>query len=273
MRSELELPRKKGSLLLGYSSGSTNSINIEHTSTGYAHNMALAPLRIAVFDNEDCYSKSLPDYEIWLGQLAQEFIQQVGNPLCALKGFVSLAKDQSLPDYQPLIEQEITQIEQALKMFTAIAGSQYEVTEPVDLRELTAQIIYDFTNQAVGKSVWVTLPFPSQSLKINANSDRLKLALTQVLNNALEASKPGDVIDIHLQKDLNQVGLTIINTDHEPWIGDLAADFRPFFTTKPGHSGLGLWLANRILQSYGGQLKIKGKDQLVITTISLPLLR
>lgn len=265
------MPRKKGSHLRGNSCGSTNSINIVYDPSSYNQNVALAPLCIADFDNTSSYSKALPNYELWLGQLAQEFIQQVGNPLCALKGFIYLAKDQGFTDYQLLIEQEITQIEQALKMFTAIAGGQYEIAELIDLSELTAQLVTDFSNQAVHNSVWVTIPYPSQAVKIRVNREQLKLALFQVLNNALEASQPGDVIDISLQKDLKQVSLIITNTIHKPWIENPSADFHPFHTNKPGHSGLGLWLTNRILSNYGGQLKIKSKESLVTTIISLPL--
>lgn len=267
------MPRKKEGRLFGNSGHSTNSIDINHGSPIYTQNVALAPFIIADFDTKDIYPDLLPDYENWLAQLAEEFIHQVGNPLCALKGFISLAKDQGLTDYQTLIEQEIMQIEQALRMFTAIAGSQYEVTEPVDLRELVDQVVNEFINQAIGKSVWVTLSCGSQQLKATTNREKLQLALTQLLNNALEASCPGDVIDIRLSKELNRACLTISNTADEPWSHNLSSHFRPFYSTKQGHSGLGLWLTNRILSSYGGQLIIKSKDQLVTTTISLPLFR
>jgi len=267
------LPRKKGHRPVGINSGSPNSISIKHSSSTYTQNVAYAPLVLAEFDNATYITPTAIDYELWLGRLAEEFVHQVGNPLCALKGFVALAAEagSDLAAYHPLIQVELEQIEKALKLFSIIAGNHYETVTKIDLRELITDIIGQFTPLAIKRGVWVTLPHPPSPIHVQANPEKLELALTQILNNALEASQPGEVIDLRLHKMLAQAWISVTNSSTQPLPAGWGDTFQPFFTTKPEHLGLGLWLADRIARSYKGRINIESRDLLVTTTISLPL--
>lgn len=268
------MPRKKGNRSAAIAIDSTNSTTAKQGSSIYSQNLAIAPLRLAEFDNNKYSSRSRDNCAFLFERLAEEIVHQVGNPLCALKGFITLASQQEkgLPVYLPLIEQEISHIEDTLKLFSIIAGSQYELSEILDLRELLAETVSRFTPQAIGRGVWVTLPYPVQPIMIKANPDRMSVAIRQLLNNALEASNCGDVIDIRLVKKNRQVTLSITNSSSEPLPPELARGFKPFFTTKSGHAGLGLWLAHRVANSYEGCVKIEDRDHLITASLSLPLI-
>ncbi|MGE5380808.1 MAG: sensor histidine kinase [Methylocystaceae bacterium] len=265
------MPRKEGSRSAGKSPYSTNTFIADQSYQFYNQSAALATLTIAENNNHLFYS----DWEALLGQLAEEFVHQVGNPLCALKGFIALGaqNDSNFGPWAELIEQEIEQIEKTLKTFSLLAGHPYEKAETMDLRLLIADIITRFTPLAIAKGVWLTLPYPAHPLRVQVSHERLGVALIQLLNNALEASNPGGVIDISLHNTVNQARISITNTTSEPLPGSLLSRPQPFLSTKPDHSGLGLWLANRIAGSYGGQVKIENRDTVVTATISLPLIR
>jgi len=269
------LPRKKGSRLLGIHTSSTKLLTMEHGSSIYNQNVAFAPLKMAEFDNNEYSADRDHDCDKLFTRLAEEFVHQVGNPLCALKGFITLSAqlENESNSYLPFIEKEINQIENSTKPFSLVAGSHYEEVEIIDLRLLMADMITQFTPQAIRSGVWITLPYPTQPLKVKANPERLTIACTQLLNNALEASHPGEVIDIRLVKTLGQASLIITNSVSEPFYGVREGSFRPFHTTKSGHAGLGLWLAQRVAGSYDGYLKIEGRDLLVTSTLSLPIVR
>ena len=52
-------------------------------------------------------------------------------------------------------------------------------------------------------------------------------------------------------------------------ISELALD--PFFTTKPGHSGLGLTLASRVVTGHGGRLRLQSAEHAgTIVMLELP---
>ncbi|MGE5454924.1 MAG: sensor histidine kinase, partial [Methylocystaceae bacterium] len=256
---------------------STNSFTTEQGSSIYNQNVVIGSLVLAESDKPSYPRREgTAENEQLLGRLAEEFVHQVGNPLCALKGFITLAAQHDsefAAAWTPLIQQELEQIEKSLKVFSIMAGSAYEMAEEFDLRDLAAQFSGSFTPLAIAQGVWLTLPFPTCPLPVRVTSEKLGLAITELLQNALEASRPGEVIDLRLQRVQGHAYLTITNSTAGPLTLDLTS-IKPFSTTKPGHSGLGLWLAARVIESYGGKLKIESdRDLLVTTTISLPLSR
>lgn len=86
--------------------------------------------------------------------------------------------------------------------------------------------------------------------------DQVTAALWAVLQNAAEALGDTPTAEIRLRVEA-QVGRTLIRiVDTGPGIAaqDASDIFRPFFTTKPDGSGIGLALARQILRGHGGDL-------------------
>ena len=76
-----------------------------------------------------------------------------------------------------------------------------------------------------------------------------------MLVNAAEASAPGDTITLAVCQPRNgEVKIHVI--DQGCGLADEALDrlFDPFFTTKERGTGLGLTIAHRLVEAYGGGL-------------------
>lgn len=88
--------------------------------------------------------------------------------------------------------------------------------------------------------------------------DQITAALWAVLQNAAEALRDLPTAQIRLMFTAH-VGRTLIAiVDNGPGIAaqDASEIFRPFFTTKPEGSGIGLSLARQILRGHGGDLTL-----------------
>ncbi len=96
------------------------------------------------------------------------------------------------------------------------------------------------------------------AIDVLADPDQLEQALINLLKNAVEASLPehgavsvsatelrGDVCI-----DIRDEGLGLASSDNL---------FVPFFTTKPGGSGIGLVLARQIVEAHGGSLSLENR--------------
>lgn len=87
--------------------------------------------------------------------------------------------------------------------------------------------------------------------RFNADPDQLSAALWAVLQNAAEA---GGRVALRVDADAGALRFAI--SDDGPGIAaaDATEIFKPFFTTKPNGSGVGLALARQIFLAHGGDL-------------------
>lgn len=112
------------------------------------------------------------------------------------------------------------------------------------------------------------------ALTIQADADQLEQALINLLRNAvdatLEAGADGAVTLRWLTKGDR---LHLLVEDEGPGLGDTGNLFVPFYTTKPGGSGIGLVLSRQIAEGHGGSLTLEGRGQLngARATLVLPM--
>jgi len=96
---------------------------------------------------------------------------------------------------------------------------------------------------------------PRQAAAISA--DRFDAAVTHLLDNAAEASAPGDPVRVTVREQGGRVEVDIV--DRGPGMSaEFIRDelFRPLSTSKPQGSGIGAWQARELLREAGGELTV-----------------
>lgn len=96
-------------------------------------------------------------------------------------------------------------------------------------------------------------------LEALVDEDQLEQALINLVKNALESQgeSGGEVVVTARGSD---DGLVITVTDSGPGIANPDNLFVPFFTTKPGGSGVGLALSRQIIEGHGGTLRLDNRS-------------
>ena len=99
----------------------------------------------------------------------------------------------------------------------------------------------------------------SASLRVQADPDQLEQALINLLRNAVEASSMGGgTVVMRWRADGERALIEIL--DDGPGLPGSDNLFVPFFTTKPGGSGIGLALVRQIAEAHDGGVSLSARD-------------
>ena len=95
------------------------------------------------------------------------------------------------------------------------------------------------------------------NLTLNVDVAQIEQVLINLIKNAIEASSDATSIEIHWQ----QIRESIIISIFDDGEGVANADnlFVPFYTTKPGGSGIGLVLSRELVRNHGGDLTLENR--------------
>jgi two-component system, NtrC family, nitrogen regulation sensor histidine kinase NtrY len=100
-------------------------------------------------------------------------------------------------------------------------------------------------------------------LTIQGDADQLEQLLINLLRNALDAAREtGGGVTVGWQRlpHANPPSLELWVEDEGPGLSNTGNLFVPFFTTKPGGSGIGLVLSRQIAEAHGGDLTLANRD-------------
>jgi two-component system, NtrC family, sensor histidine kinase HydH len=201
-----------------------------------------------------------------VGEFAAELSHEIRNPLTAVK--LNLQRLERMVDRSDvqmeaarplqLALREIGRLERvvrgALHLGRPAAGSVTE-RRTVSVRELVAGAVEPLG--ALLDTQGVRLDVACDEASVRCDSAELTGALVNVLLNAVEAMPAGGTLSVRAMQTADRVDVLI--TDTGGGIPATARErlFRPFATTKPDGTGLGLALAHRAVEAHGGALTLE----------------
>jgi two-component system nitrogen regulation sensor histidine kinase NtrY len=161
-----------------------------------------------------------------------------------------------------VIEQRSGSLDRFLAQYRQLA----QLPPPRPVRERVAPLLRRVAAMAPAR-VRVQV---DDELSAIADFDLVEQALVNLLRNAGEAAGPaGEVV---VQADADAAGLTVRVLDDGPGVQNPENLFVPFFTTKPGGSGIGLVLSRQIAELHGGTLTLENRCEArgAVATLRIP---
>lgn len=204
-----------------------------------------------------------------LGEMAAAVAHELRNPLAGIGGFTALLKE-DLAD-QPQHVKIVEKILQGVRDLDKVAGNLLFLTRPtemkrdkIDLHELITSIVDLLRSEitSTGINVEIFPELPVETVPVIADRDLLRMALTNLGRNAIQAMNPEGHIIFRLTWHLlgNRVFIEVADNGKGIPPENIPRLFTPFFTTRAKGTGLGLALVKKAVDLHKGEIKVDSTD-------------
>ncbi len=125
---------------------------------------------------------------------------------------------------------------------------------------LVHQVIADYAMGVKEKDILLTTDIAENIPKLLIDSDRMKIAIGALLENAIVYSKKGEKIEIKVWRDKESVSFSIRDEGIGISANAMRNLFSKFYRTKEAvthdrdRAGLGLFIAQQIVKKHGGKI-------------------
>jgi len=156
-----------------------------------------------------------------------------------------------------IIEAEIRRLDRVVQLLVDFSRPVELRLREQDLRAVIGDVLALASAELSTHNVTVVGNFPQKPLMVNIDSDLLKQAAINVIQNGAQAMPEGGTLKVSLEEYRKFAVVRI--SDEGPGIPEEIREkiFDLYFTTKTGGSGIGLAMTYRILQLHYGSIEVQ----------------
>lgn len=218
-----------------------------------------------------------------LGSLAAGLAHDIRNPLNAIglavqrmKREISVEKGRAeFEQFISAMERQINELGQIVEKILSVARTSQIEKKMTNLKTVLVELASLYGHEAAEKNIKIITDIDDFELPLDLPAFQSMIA--NLIKNSIDAIERNGTIKIMAEKNNNENGLPVARITIEDNGRGMSEEqlhniFRPFYTTKPGGTGIGLAAAYKIARDHGGDLKASSKiGGPTIFTITIPL--
>jgi signal transduction histidine kinase len=198
-----------------------------------------------------------------IGKAAAAIAHELKNSLMMASTFIGLlpkrANDKEfIEKFSRVVPQELDNWKSLLQDIADFSRqSKLELTK-TDLGRLILDLAAISEEKMNQNQVRLETVLPENAVIIQANGQKIKQVLNNLLINAAEAMPGGGSLRIEVRES-EKIEIRVRDTGKGIAAKQLASIFEPFYTTKSNGLGLGLAICKEIVDKHGGQMSVESQ--------------
>lgn len=198
-----------------------------------------------------------------IGKMSAVLAHEIRNPLGTIKGFVQLAAESGEERTRNFLAPALAEVhrpEALVKGLLAYGRPPVPHLKAVSWNEVARQLR---AHTQLLPEARVAITIEEAGIELHTDPAVLGQALLNLLRNAVESIPPGAAGEVQIGITCDNAYARIAVTDNGAGISDegLTRLFEPFFTTKASGTGLGLAITRLLVESLGGSLVVRRRDE------------
>ncbi len=200
-----------------------------------------------------------------MGDIVKNIVHQMRSPLGAIQLFAELLKE-DLEDEKVIIVDEILSSVYSLDGILSNLLSSVQPLNPsfqkIDLINVIEESLAFAMPAIKQQSIQLIRDYNFESLYCYGDLEQLKQVFFNLILNSIQAMQKGGALMIRALYSSDRKDISIEIEDSGCGIPNDFLDrvWMPFFTTKEGGTGLGLYVVYRIIYAHKGKIDIKSID-------------
>ncbi|MBW1997430.1 MAG: GAF domain-containing protein [Deltaproteobacteria bacterium] len=209
--------------------------------------------------------------------LVQGVAHEIRNPIMTIGGFAYRIKKEvndnyRLQKYVDIILEESARLEKLVREVREFTEVQTASLTLDSLGPVVKEVLKVFRPLARSQKVKMSYGAARKIPLIEMDASQIEIALTNLVENALEAMPDGGHLGVRISKDKDYLVLAIQDNGCGISKEKLDAVYDPFVTSKPRGAGLGLTMVHQIVLNHGGEINIESAlNRGTEVTIRFPL--
>jgi len=207
-----------------------------------------------------------------LNTLMAGIAHNLNNPLTTVRTFLELLPERYESDpefrteYYALVLAELKRIGALIQsMMQAVAVPLAGGEEPWSMPELVRELEGYVRASASGKGISCVVQAEEELPLVLAGREAVKQALIILLDNAVGFSPEGGAVELSVHGSRGPGGetwLALEVSDRGPGVAEehRGKIFEPFFSTRAGGLGIGLFVAQCVARAHGGSLEVRARE-------------
>jgi signal transduction histidine kinase len=217
-----------------------------------------------------------------LGRLAAEVSHEIRNPLGAILLHADLLEeelrqpsaDSTTQIIQTLSEMktQLARLENLMQDYLSLARISMLQREPTDVSAEVMAIAQEMAATLAEHRIALHIEGLAQLGTMALQPEAFRRVLLPLVQNAIDTCPQGGTLTLRARRSATQIQLEVCDTGSGIAAEHLPRIFEPLYTTKPGGTGLGLYIVQAIVAAHGGQVAVQSTvGQGTTFTITLPI--